>query len=434
VALLLLAGWSLFAFAGAYFWTTVPLAAGALVLGAWVRPSVGDRERWLLDFAIVVALVVAGFQLVPLPARARAALSPAAVAVDRALRFDASIRPAALTVDPEATAEAIVVMTAVALVFWSARAIFDGRSPRRTIFGIAMYGMAASAIGLAQHLTSPRLLYWIWQPVNRSAMPFTPFVNRNDLAGWLIMGLPLAAGYMLARLDERRREGLVNVERVLDPTGVWLSAAICVMTAGLVSTLSRSGLMAAAAAAIALVLLSRGRLHGAGRAWLIAGVGFVSLIAIAYVNVGALMTRVGETVSTGVGGRREIWLVTAGMIRDFWLAGVGVGAYPRAMSVYQPPHVFSFNHAHDEYLQILSEGGVLLTLPALVAAIAGGREIARQLRADRTPSYWMRAGATSALVAAAVQAIWETTIHLPANAVLFALCAAVAMHRRSSHM
>ena len=48
------------------------------------------------------------------------------------------------------------------------------------------------------------------------------------------------------------------------------------------------------------------------------------------------------------------------MVSDFWITGVGVGAYERAMTVYQrQPHVFYFNHAHNEYLQLLAEGGVV---------------------------------------------------------------------------
>ena len=97
-----------------------------------------------------------------------------------------------------------------------------------------------------------------------------------------------------------------------------------------------------------------------GRAWLLAGLSLVALVGAAYANLGALMVRVGETIGSGVGGRREIWSTTLSMIRDFPVAGVGVGSYQRAMTVYQPAHDFAFNHAHNEYLQILAEGGVLM--------------------------------------------------------------------------
>jgi O-antigen ligase len=97
--------------------------------------------------------------------------------------------------------------------------------------------------------------------------------------------------------------------------------------------------------------------------------------------------------------------------------------------VYQPPHLFAFNHAHDEYLQIAAEGGVLLVAPVLMVMAAGAWRIRRLLEEDRTPVYWIRVGAASGLIAIAIQSLWETGLRMPANAVLFALAAAIALHR-----
>ena len=53
------------------------------------------------------------------------------------------------------------------------------------------------------------------------------------------------------------------------------------------------------------------------------------------------------------------------MASDFWLTGVGAGAFQRGMLVYQEgSRLFFFNHAHDEYLQLLAEGGLLVAVPA----------------------------------------------------------------------
>jgi O-antigen ligase len=99
------------------------------------------------------------------------------------------------------------------------------------------------------------------------------------------------------------------------------------------------------------------------------------------------------------------------------------------MSAYQPvPHAFYFNDAHSQYLQLLTEGGVLLAVPAAMAAGTAVMLIARRLRADRTPVFWIRAGAASGLVAVAVQSMWQVSMTPPANAVLFAILAAVALH------
>jgi O-antigen ligase len=201
------------------------------------------------------------------------------------------------------------------------------------------------------------------------------------------------------------------------------------MAAALLASLSRSGLTAGAAGLVSVVVLSRGRLPRRGRAGLIAALAVVVIVAATYTNIGAMMLRLNDALANGVGGRRDIWSLTRTIIDDFRLVGVGVGAYARVMSVYQPPHLFAYNHAHDEYLQVLAEGGVVLSAAVVVVVIAGAIRAARSLARDRTPMFWIRVGAISGLIAIGVQSIWETGLRMPANAVLFSLCAAVAVHR-----
>ena len=115
-----------------------------------------------------------------------------------------------------------------------------------------------------------------------------------------------------------------------------------------------------------------------------------------FANFGSRAMRMQETTESGVWGRRAIWRDTWRMIEDFWLTGVGAGAFQRGMLLYQEgSRQFFFNHAHDEYLQLAAEGGLLLAVPAVIALVAGIALIATRLRGDRTPIFWLRAGAVS---------------------------------------
>ena len=432
--LLALVVWSLFAFGGAYAWTTVPIIAGAVALAAIVRPPIAAAHTRVLDAALGLCLLMPCLQLVPLPPSVRLAASPALARADQALHLDTPADPARgpsapLTVDRESTAEAVAMAIAVVLVFWSARSLVERGSLRKSVRTIALCGLIASAVAILQHETAPKSIYWIWRPINFDATPYGPFVSRNDLAAWLVIAMPLTVGYFIARLVTHGRGSTGVPVAALDETAAWLAASVAAMAAALVVALSRSGFIAAATALAAFAWLTRGRMTSRGRAWLLAGVGVVAAIAATYASGAAMLTRLNETIASGVGGRREIWYYTRTIIADFPLVGVGVGAFARAMSVYQPPHQFAFNHAHDEYLQVVSEGGVVLAAAALLAIAAGTAIVVQRLRADRTPVFWIRAGAASGLVAIAVQSIWETGLRMPANAILFAVCAAIAMHR-----
>jgi hypothetical protein len=56
----------------------------------------------------------------------------------------------------------------------------------------------------------------------------------------------------------------------------------------------------------------------------------------------------------------------------------------------------------------------------------------KSLGADRSPIFWVRAGAICGVLAVAVQSVWDTGLRTPANGVLFAVIAAIALHERPS--
>ena len=90
--------------------------------------------------------------------------------------------------------------------------------------------------------------------------------------------------------------------------------------------------------------------------------------------------------------------------------------------------------AHNDYVQILSEGGIALTAAALFVVVQIARAIRAGFAQAQTASlYWVRTGATLGLVAMAIQELTDFSLQLPGNAVLFVVLAAIAMHRPPRH-
>jgi O-antigen ligase len=420
-----------------------PLAALAVCLTLAVRPAVGRRGTRWLDLALVVYVSFVALQRVPLPPDLRLRLSPALRAVDLQLRVDAPAVPGAdtphaLSVNPHGTTLSLLVAVSVVLTFWCARAIFARGGVRYSARAVAVMGLALAVFGIVQHTTAPHTFYWT--AVARQVTPFGPYLNHSDFATWLVMALLLTCGYLIARVYSRRSgadapglsgDSFAYIDHFehFDNRAMWLTTAAAAMAAALVVSLSRSGLVAAVAGLVTLWMLSSTRMERRGRAWLLGGFGIVAVAALAFANTTAVAGRIEETIR-GIGGRTAIWQATWPMAKAFWLTGIGAGAFERAMVVYQPsPHETFFNHAHNDYLQMLSEGGVLLAIPAIAAAVAGIGGVRDRLRNDRTSMYWVRAGAVSGLVAVAVQSIWETGLRVPANTLLFAVLAGIALHR-----
>jgi O-antigen ligase len=91
-----------------------------------------------------------------------------------------------------------------------------------------------------------------------------------------------------------------------------------------------------------------------------------------------------------------------------------------------------YNQAHNHYLQVLSEGGLLLTVPVFGLLAFYTRDAWRRLHADESGMFWIRAGAFCGLAGVAVQSVWETGLTMPANAALAAIAAAIVVHDPAS--
>jgi O-antigen ligase len=434
LALQALIAWSLFAFGGTYTWTEWPIVGGAVLVTVLMRPRVFGPGQRLLDGALIASLAVVGLQLIPLPAAMRDLLSPAADRMDAALRIAGAgtdrWRP--VSMQPSATLHAGVVGFALVLIFWSARAILAEGGVRRIGRTVSILGLAAAVLAIVFRAISPRLLYGLWTPLDRGAFPFGPFVNRNHMVAWLLMAIPLAVASVLVQREHTGHKGIYGS---VTPRTLWMLASATIMTIATFVSLSRSGVIGLAGAALVGWMLARRRVRSLSTGWVLAIGATLALLVASYANVPALLARFDGTVGVvpaGGSDRRVIWTDTVPIVRDFPLTGTGVGTFQVAMLVYQTKRrqeVF-FNQAHNQYLQIAAEGGLLLSVAVVIALAAMAREAARRLRAEAGNGYWMRAAAVTGMAAVAVQSIWETGLTLPANALLFAVLGAIAVQHR----
>jgi O-antigen ligase len=134
---------------------------------------------------------------------------------------------------------------------------------------------------------------------------------------------------------------------------------------------------------------------------------------------------------SSVGGRIGAWQDTARIIGDFPVTGTGFNTFGTAMVMYERSKDLHFNEAHNDYLQILAEGGLLIGVPVVAALLIFARGVRRRfVEAPREgTTYWIRIGAVIGLVAIALQSVVEFSLQMPGNAALFAFVAAIAIHQ-----
>ena len=425
--------WPLVAFGGVYRWAAVPYLAGCGLLalaragGIWRAPS-GDR--WL---ELSRAGLVAGtwLQLLPLPESLLARISPETLPVVDAVRLVArETTLAGVSVEPSSTVWASGILTANVLLFLAVRALFRGGGVRWSIRLIAWLGVTSATLGLAQAASGSETVYWWWEPFGEGAEPFGTFINRNHFATWVIMATPACVGYAIARLhvsasDPTHHWGS-RLLSVFDGRALFLMFAGILMTVALLINLSRSGMIGLATAAVFILIASNREIDRRRRRRLGDHRGRVR-------RHRDLVQRFNQTVATG-SGRLQIWRETLPLIGDFWATGTGAGTYQTAMLVYQKSdRLFYFNQAHNQYLQIAAEGGLLLSVPAVLALLSFVRLARGRVMGDRTAVFWIRIGAAGGLVAVMVQNLWETGLRMPANAALAAVLAAIVVHAPRHH-
>jgi O-antigen ligase len=174
-----------------------------------------------------------------------------------------------------------------------------------------------------------------------------------------------------------------------------------------------------------------------GRAGLVTAIAVsitLFVVAISWAGMGATVSRF-TLVSADVPGRWVAWRDTVRIIQDFPLFGVGLGNYGLAMFVYQTAARDALNgmfmQAHNDYLQVAAEGGLLVVIPAILAVAFLLRTVRqRVLAGDDDPlTYWARAGAIAGLASMAAQSVLEFSLQMPGVTVLFTVLLAIAVHR-----
>ena len=448
VVLVAAVAWGAGAFGAVYPWAYWPLIGASFVVAAGVltgrrRVRFNTAEQCLA--AALALFAVAGLvQVVPIPLTMLGALTPHTV--DALVRLNPAVASHALqthasSIAPYHTLIGLALFAGFATMVFTCTVLFSARGADGLGEALAVIGTIVAIAGIVQQPLSNGKIFGFWTPVE-SGTPFGPFVNKNHFAGWMLMAVPVTLGLLLGRLSRATR-GLTGGWR---NRLVWLSSAaagrivllavgVAVMALALVLTMSRSGLIAfVLAMTMTGVVVARGKRTGSHRG---IALGFLALLVVGVVGwVGAdmLAWHFSRTYWEDLNTRRGAWADASEIRSKFPLAGTGLNTYGTATVLYQQHNRgYRYTEAHNDYLQLAAEGGILLTVPAAACVVAFAFAVRRRF-ADETStmSYWLRVGAVSGIAAIAVQESVEFSLQMPGNAALFAVLCGIALHRAPS--
>src|SRR5512139_1279336 len=417
---------------------TLELAALLLLAYPLLRPVFLQRlpAAFLLGLALLVLWPL--LQLLPLPVSWWRMLPGRELYADGLAAFgDAGMRPLSLV--PRATEAAwlallpplAVLLVVVGLGESALRRIvylFVGIAVVQAILALVQFGGGAST-------TFRTSLSDIGSAVGT-------YVNRNHLAGMLAMALPVALGLLASRIG-RARENLHYRSRGLfkrlasalsQPSRInqtMIFAAVCIaILLGIVFSRSRSGISLAMLGILLSAVFYGLRLGGKRSTKLVVLFSVVGLALALEVGLAPVLERF-SVEGTLEDARWAIFGTSVTALGVFFPFRIGLGSFPEVYRRFQPDEIGLFvNHAHNDYLEYVFEGGLVAVAVVLIFLVMYVRAWPRLLRLPRWGTLsFMQAGAGLGLLLMALHGLTEYNWHIPANAIYFALMAGVFFHR-----
>jgi O-antigen ligase len=272
----------------------------------------------------------------------------------------------------------------------------------------------------------------VWTYGDRLSATYT---NPNHFAGMLEMVLPLALAGSIAAArssapggDAAPAFGHGIRSRLLAicrrPASVAAAGAAVLFALALLFTRSRFGVVCGLVGVVAFVLLQRRMWRGA---LVLAGLATLVVACLALLREAPLSARF-DTLDRDVALRLAVWRDTIhGIVTRYGVTGSGLGSFLFTFPEHQTSYPHSeFAEAHNDFLQLLWEVGVVGAVPAVLFLASVIRCTVRRTGEEEGGARLLRAGAGAAVIALVGHAVADFNLQVPANGLLFSICAGLA--------
>ncbi|HEV2424121.1 MAG TPA: O-antigen ligase family protein [Terriglobia bacterium] len=330
------------------------------------------------------------------------------------------------TVDSISTRNSMIELAGVLVSFSLTLQLSTAKNPDawRTVgLGVIVYTFAMALFAVIQYLSSGGKLFWRITP-HTGGWIFGPYVNHDHYAGLMEMLIPLSAGFAMALYRRHRVTIAISFAILFAIASVLLSGS----RGGLICLLLEAGLFLFA------LLENQSDRRASSVIIQVAAALAIAFVAFLWMDSGQVVKHL-ETVfepshasDVSFTYRRQTALDSLRLFREHWPLGTGLGSFQYGFPKYQSlPGDAVWDHAHDDFVEALAETGVAGGLLVLSALIIWFRLAFRRLRQRlRTGSGWIQFGAALGCCGLLLHSLFDFNLHIPANALWFAVCAALA--------
>lgn len=435
IALLALLAWAPIPIGSNRIWSISVLeAVSFFIVGAWAslyafRPypipdTVRDVRLSLYLFLIFLCLPL--LQLLPLPPQIVRLVSYEIYEHYSSMPDGLSSIVMSLTLDRGATFSGFLRQTALICVFFAVVALATTRERIRVLL-ILMF-----SVGLFEAIYGLMLFFGgedlgLWNPGDDPRTVSGTYVNQNHFSGLLEVAIAAGMGLFVMSTESLRVDAsrLVIIRRLLSllvsQRGIVIFGLLVMFSALMLAT-SRGAIGSLFLALAATIALALGKRRSAALVELKIGLTAIILVVVAimWLGTGRLSDKLS---SSGLSSHRaELRELSYQIALDYPLTGSGLGTYRWVLPGYKDERFGSgfYEHAHNDYLEILGEQGVLgfslLVIAVGVVAIRVFREYTRQQDPQTRGALFACAIGCTAL---SLHGFVDFNFQIPANAAYF---------------
>ncbi len=376
------------------------------LLSVFYHQRKGLQVDWTpLSYPFALFLLYIFFQVIPLPPSVLKILSPQSLVLREKLGIAVGWQPISLV--PYRTLIQGVYWLSIFLLFLLVVNHFKQKRPLRWLINSLFYfGIAEALYGIFSFFSRSQWLLWYHNPHLPTNRVHGSYRNPDHFAGFMEMVVPIG---VVKSMDWRANPTQPKTE-ILAKRGALLFLSMLGALA-LFFTLSRAGLMGFLGS-MAFWYINEKRREGQRGVSFALGVLLSLLIVYAFwIGVGPMMDRFN---TAGQDLRIHVWQNCLPIIKDYPLTGTGFNTFEQVFPIYRDITLpVTFAHAHNEYLEMLIEGGIIGFILFLWVFF---KPVVWSINSS---SLLTRASLTG-IVAISIHNLFDFNLHIPGNAYLLA--------------
>ena len=380
------------------------------------------------------------FQILPLPKFLVKLLSPSTYVFHELFSTNfPNIKFMSISLIPSHTIrEGLELLSYFLLGFLIIKTVTRQQQIKRIFYILVSVGVFEAFYGFYElYSKNPRILFY--EKIYGLDSVTGTFVNRNHFSGYLEMIIPLTIGLILARTDFfsladlKWREKVLRLSKKGFYSSLLLSFGIIMMSLAIIFSKSRSGVFLLVFTFIlfsgsTVIFIDRKKHHRKRMKTFFKVMFLIIILFSLYTGIDAVVERF--ALDKVLHENRPLyWSNTAYIVGNYPFLGSGLGTFASVYPAYEKALTSAhLSHAHNDYLEYLSELGVvglLLLFGGILFILVNSFLIWRVRRRPEVKG--LALGGIVAVTCLLIHSITDFNLHIPANMLLFTVVLVLTM-------